>query len=262
MTDQPREALTERDAVDLLGVRVDSVDYGQTLAQIEQWVRDAPSGPARQICTVNPEFIVDAQSDPAFRQVLNEADLCVADGAGVMVAARLLGKALPQRVTGSDGILHIAERAAQRNWRLFLLGAAPGIADAASQVLLERFPGTRIAGCYAGSPKANEWPFIVRKLRAAKPDILFVAYGHPRQDFWIWSHKADLPCSVAMGVGGAFDYLAGVQPRAPEGMRRFGLEWLYRLATQPWRWRRMLKLPIFVALVLKQIVTGKTQSLN
>lgn len=242
------------ESVAVLGVRVDNVDYENALARIGEWVGDKGRKRARQVCTVNPEFLVDAQGDAAFRRVLAEADLCVADGVGVLLAARLLGCAIPQRVTGSDGILRIAERAAECGWSVFLLGAAQGVAETAGRVLQARYPGLRIAGSHAGSPKAAEWPQIVRRLRAASPDILFVAFGHPRQDFWIWSHKDDLPCAVAIGVGGALDYVAGVAPRAPQWMRGVGLEWLHRLITQPWRWRRMLKLPIFVFLFARQLL--------
>ncbi len=110
-----------------------------------------------------------------------------------------------------------------------------------------------VAGCYAGSPADDEWPAIFSRLAAAVPDILFVAYGHPRQDFWIDRHRAELSAAVAIGVGGAFDFVAGVAQRAPLWMQRLNLEWLHRLITQPWRWRRMLKLPVFAGLVLWQI---------
>jgi len=243
--------------LNLLGIKIDRVDFALTLDLIDAWViqrraaSDAPPA-CRQICTVNPEFIVDARSDPAFAQVLAGADLCVPDGAGVLWAASRVGQPLRERVTGSDGIYRICARAAARGWRVYLLGAAPGVAEQAAARLTTHYPGLRVAGCYAGSPADAEWPDIRARLDAAAPDILFVAYGHPRQDFWIDRHRAELPTAVAIGVGGAFDFVAGVAQRAPVWMQRRNLEWLHRLVTQPWRWRRMLKLPVFVGLVLLQ----------
>lgn len=243
--------------LNILGIEIDRVDFALTLDLIDAWVMQRRAActvlpPCRQICTVNPEFIVDAQRDPNFAAVLARADLCVPDGAGVLWAARRVGLPLRERVTGSDGIYRICERAATRGWRVFLLGAAPGVAERTAAVLTGRYPGLMVAGCYAGSPADDEWLAIRARLDAAAPDILFVAYGHPRQDFWIDRHRAQLSTAVAIGVGGAFDFVAGVAQRAPLWMQRFNLEWLHRLITQPWRWRRMLKLPVFVALTLLQ----------
>lgn len=241
--------------LNILGVEIDRVDFALTLDLIDAWVmqrraaRVAPPA-CRQICTVNPEFIVDAQRDPDFAAVLAHADLCVPDGAGVLWAARRVGQPLRERVTGSDGIYRICERAAVRGWRVFLLGAAPGVAEQAAAVLAGHYPGLTVAGCHAGSPADADWPGIHARLVAAAPDILFVAYGHPRQDFWIARRRAEQPAAVAIGVGGAFDFVAGVASRAPRWMQQRNLEWLHRLITQPWRWRRMLKLPVFVGMVL------------
>lgn len=244
--------MTMRDSVSIAGVPVHRVGYEDVLRTIGVWIdADPPGRPVRQICTVNPEFVVDAQSDNAFRQVLLEADLCVADGVGVAWAARILGKPVPERVTGSDGIFHICRCAAREGWRLFFLGAAPEVATRAATILAAMYPGLQIAGCYSGSPYAVDWRTVAAHIDAAAPDLIFVAFGHPKQDFWIHTHRDDIHAKVAIGVGGAFDFVAGIAPRAPVWMRRLGIEWLHRLATQPWRWRRMLKLPIFVWLVLR-----------
>lgn len=242
--------------VGVLGVGIDCVDFALTLDLIDAWVvqRRAAAAlgvawPCRQLCTVNPEFIVDAQRDAAFAAVLGRAALCVPDGVGVLWAARRAGVTLHERVTGSDGIYRICERAAARGWRVYFLGAAPGIAERTALALQARYPGLAVAGTYAGSPSPAEWPAIERRLAESDPDILFVAYGHPKQDLWIDARRAQVPAAVAIGVGGAFDFVAGVTPRAPRWMRRLGIEWLHRLVTQPWRWRRMLKLPQFVGMV-------------
>lgn len=247
--------------MEILGVAVDPADFAGLLAVIDGWVEErrrcGKGRPGcRQVCTVNPEFIVDARRNPAFAGVLRRADLRVADGVGVLWAARLLGQALPERVTGSDGIYRIAERAAQQGWRVFLLGAGPGVAAATADILRARYPGLVVAGAYGGSPADAEWPAIRGWLESTQPDLLFVAYGHPKQDFWIDRHRGELPVAVALGVGGAFDFVAGVAVRAPVWMRRLGLEWLHRLVREPWRWRRMLKLPVFAALVVREWLAG------
>ena len=253
----------ELPAIQILGVRVDCVDFQQTLDLISAWIaqsrvqaettEDSASHPSpfpRQVCTVNPEFIMAARRHPAFAQVLVAADLCTPDGIGVLWAARLAGVRLDERVTGSDAIYRLCERAALQGWRIFFLGAAAGVAERAAAELARLYPGLRVAGTYGGSPADADWPQIRQRLAAEQADLLFVAYGHPRQDTWIQQHREELPVAVALGVGGAFDFVAGVTRRAPLWLRRLGLEWLYRLVRQPWRWRRMATLPLFALLVL------------
>ncbi|MBX3011176.1 MAG: WecB/TagA/CpsF family glycosyltransferase [Caldilineaceae bacterium] len=246
-------------SVEILGVKVHCVDFAQTLAQIAAWLAPTAAQTAstrpdyvHQICTVNPEFIMEAHRDPAFAAVLAAADLCVPDGIGVIWAAHRRGVHLQERVTGSDGIYRICEKAAERGWRVYLLGAAEGVAAKAAQQLVTLYPGLQVAGTYGGSPTAEAWPAIAQRLQAVQPDILFVAYGHPRQDLWIAQYRQALPVKVALGVGGALDFVAGITPRAPRWMQQWGIEWVYRLLRQPWRWRRMLALPLFVLRVLTQ----------
>lgn len=236
-------------SVNILGVRVDAVTYADVLDIIANWI--AQRGP-HQIVTANPEFVMAAQQHRVFRQTLLDADLCVADGVGLLWAARRLGRRLPERVTGSDLTPLVAQAAAQRGWRLYLLGAAPGVADQAALLLTQRNPGLRVVGTWAGTPSAADAPAIVQRVQQAAPDVLFVAYGAPAQDLWIARHQQELAVPVMMGVGGAFDHIVGVQRRAPLWVQRIHLEWLFRLATQPWRWRRQLALPRFVWAVLRQ----------
>lgn len=231
----------------ILGVRVDDVTYTEALDQVERAIAD---GGVYQIATVNVEFIMEARRNPAFWRVLAEASLCVPDGIGVLWASRRQGRPLRQRVAGVDLVERIAARAAQQGWRVFFLGAAPGVAERAATVLSERYPGLKVAGCYAGSPQPQEEDEIVGWVRAARPDVLFVAYGAPRQDLWIARNQARIGVPVAAGVGGSFDFIAGLAIRAPGWMQRVGLEWLHRLLREPWRWRRQMAIPHFMLLVL------------
>jgi N-acetylglucosaminyldiphosphoundecaprenol N-acetyl-beta-D-mannosaminyltransferase len=247
--------------IEILGVKVHCVNFEQTLDLIAQWIDEKESlankSKVHQVCTVNPEFIMTARRDLGFADVLRKADLCVPDGIGVLWAARRQGVTLHERVTGSDGIYRICRRAAMCGWRVYFLGAAEGVAEEAARRLIHLYPGLHVAGAYSGTPHAHDWPEISRRLQAAQADVLFVAYGHPRQDFWIAQHRHELPVQVAMGVGGAFDFVAGITPRAPCWMQKWGIEWLYRLVQQPWRWRRMTVLPLFTLQVLLGRITYK-----
>jgi len=237
-----------RSSLHILGVRVDDVTAEETLPLVERFIAErAP----HQICTVNPEFIMAAQRDETFRNVINNSALCLPDGVGVLWAARRLGHPLRERVGGTDMAERIAARAAQTGWRMYFLGAAPGVAEQAAAVLQARYPGFAIVGTFAGSPARAEEDAIAERILAARPDVLLVAFGAPSQDVWIARNQPRLRVSAAMGVGGAFDFIAGVTRRAPPWVQRIGLEWLHRLVHEPWRWRRQLALPRFVWWVLR-----------
>ena len=229
--------------IPILGIPVHAVTMDETLALIEGYM-DAPC--VHQIATVNPEFVMTAQSDAAFRHTLLTADLCLPDGIGLLYAARRLGQTLPERVPGSELVYRLAERAAEKGWSLFLLGAGPGVAEEAAQLLRQRYPSLRIAGTYAGTPAVEENDDIVRRINDSGATLLFVAYGAPKQDKWVECNRTNLTTvRVAMGVGGSLDFITGRAVRAPQWAQDAGLEWLYRLYKEPWRWRRMLALPRF-----------------
>ncbi|NTU77871.1 MAG: WecB/TagA/CpsF family glycosyltransferase [Chloroflexales bacterium] len=236
--------------VSILGVDVDDVTEDEAVVFAEAMIR---AGRPHQICTVNPEFVMEARRSPAFAAALAAANLCTPDGYGLLLAARYLGSPLRGRVTGVDLTRRLAALAAARGYRLFLLGAAPGVAEEAAAALRARHPDLTIAGCFAGSPDLRHEPFLRQLIGAARPDILLVAYGHPRQDLWIAHNQPHLRVPLAIGVGGVFDYLSGRVPLAPAWMRRIGLEWLYRLARQPRRWRRIIDaVPRFTLEVIRQ----------
>ncbi len=236
-------------ALDILDVPVHDVTYDETLTLIGQFIAD---GSPHQICTVNPEFVMAARDGAEFMNILRDADLCVPDGVGLLWASRLKGHPLRQRVSGSDLVPMIAAEAASRRWRVFFLGAAEGVAERAASILRARHPELIVAGVWVGSPQPQDDEVTIAKIRAASPQILFVAYGAPAQDKWIARSRERLHVPVMMGVGGSFDFIAGAAVRAPRWMQRIGLEWLHRLIRQPWRWRRMLALPRFVIAVLMQ----------
>jgi N-acetylglucosaminyldiphosphoundecaprenol N-acetyl-beta-D-mannosaminyltransferase len=230
-----------------MGAPVHDVTMAETLALVAQWI---DAGGTHQIATVNPEFLMKARRDPNFRATLQRVALCIPDGIGVLWATRLRGKKLRERVAGSDLVPRLAAEAVQHGWRTFYLGAAPGVAEKAAAILAARYPGLNVAGCHAGSPAPEEEDDIAARVRAARTDILLVAYGAPKQDIWLDRNLARTGAAVGIGVGGSFDFIAGVSRRAPRWMQRLGLEWLYRLAREPWRWRRQLALPHFAWLVL------------
>ncbi len=234
-------------ALRILGIPIHDVTLEEALEWVATWIAE---GGAHQIATVNPEFVMMARRDSAFRAVLERADLCLPDGVGITLAARYLGRPLRERVAGVDLVERLSARAAEEGWRLFLLGAAPGVADRAAAALRSRNPGLVVSGTYAGSPRVEEEDEIIHRVQKAEADILLVAYGAPAQDIWLARNLACTGARVGAGVGGAFDYIAGVVPRAPRWMRRAGLEWLYRLIRQPWRWRRQRVLPLYALLVL------------
>lgn len=231
----------------ILGVRVDNLSREDALARIESLISSKEGG---HVVTVNPEFVVQARSDPKFMDALNSADLALADGVGIIYAARLLGEPLVDRLPGVDMLEELSTLAAQRGYSIFLLGGAPGVAEEVSKVFASEHAGLQINGAYAGSPDPEEEDTIVNMIADASPQLLFVAYGAPNQDLWINRNLERLRPVVAMGVGGSFDYISGRAKRAPGWMRQLGLEWLFRLIREPWRWRRMLRLPLFTYLVI------------
>lgn len=238
----------------ILGVGVHDVTEDETVALVERFLQE---GRAAQVATVNPEFVMAAQKNAAFCETLNAADLAVPDGVGILWAGRLLGTPFRGRVAGVELARRLAALCAARGYRLYLLGAAPGVAEEAAGRLQQECPGLVIAGTYAGSPAPQYDADLVARVRAAAPHVLLVAYGAPQQDLWLRRNLPRLGAVVGLGVGGTVDYISGRVPRAPAWMRRMGLEWLYRLVRQPWRWRRMVVLPVFGWQVLSQAVKGR-----
>ena len=238
----------------ILGTKVDSVGREEALERVLDMIRGSGHS---TVYPVNPEMIMRAQHDDEFREALNCASMGTPDGVGIVMAARLLGLPIRQRVAGIDLAMMIVEHCAREGRRLFLLGAADGIAERVAEILSKRFPGLRVAGTYAGSPHAKEEQHICDLIRGAQAEVLFVAYGAPKQELWIHRNVGKTGVRVAMAVGGSFDFIAGVKRRAPKFMQSLGIEWLYRLFQEPWRWKRMLALPRFAVAVMRQKSTSR-----
>jgi N-acetylglucosaminyldiphosphoundecaprenol N-acetyl-beta-D-mannosaminyltransferase len=230
----------------VLGAPVDLVTEPDVLAVARGAVERREQA---QIVTVNAEFVVMAQDSRPFLEALQAARVATPDGAGVVWALRRRGIHI-RRLGGSDLIWSLSEQAARLGHCVFYLGAGEGVAEEVARRLTLRYPGLRVAGALAGSPRREDEGKITAQIRESGADILFVAYGAPEQDLWIARNLPDAGASVAIGVGGSFDYVAGKARRAPVWMRERGLDWLWRLVMQPWRWRRMLALPRFALLVL------------
>ncbi|MFW6110355.1 MAG: WecB/TagA/CpsF family glycosyltransferase [Patescibacteria group bacterium] len=244
----------------ILGVGVDNVSMQEALQKLEKLIT---SGRLHNyIVTPNPEFIVAAQKDPDFKNILNAADLSIPDGIGLLAASHLLSGSIKGRVTGVDFVTLSCALAAERGWEVFFLGAAPSVAERAASKLKDKYPHLKIAGTYAGDGSSrgdkDTKEAVSQAAEEEKPiDLLFVAYGHGKQEKWIARNLSDLPVAVAVGVGGAFDFIAGEVPRAPRFFRLLGLEWLFRLIVQPGRIKRIYRaVVVFPWLVLKKQLVG------
>ena len=236
-----------RSRVEILGTLVDRVGMNDAVDRVSRFIE---SGTPHHVITLNAEIIERAQNEPVLRDLINSADLVTPDGAGVVWASRYLGRPVPERVTGIDLLLELVKAAPRSGWRLFLLGAAPGVAEEAAARLQEQHPGLSIVGTHHGYFGEAENPSVGDKVRDAGADILFAALGAPKQEYWISSNLDNLGVSAAIGVGGSFDVIAGRVKRAPAWMRKLQLEWLGRLIMEPSRFRRMLALPRFVLRVM------------
>lgn len=240
--------------LEILGCRVDDVDLAEAAARIAAFARE---GGGRRVVTLGTEMIVHARRDAAYRAVVNGADLVVADTIGVIYASRLYGMPLRGRVAGIELLERLCACAARENLPVYLLGAAPGVAEAAGAALTARHPGLRVAGTrdgYFAPAQASEVAAAIRRSGAC---ILFAALGFPKQEYFLADWLGASGAGAGMGVGGSFDVLAGRLPRAPETFRRLGLEWLYRLLREPRRWRRQLALPTFAWLVVLERLRAK-----
>lgn len=228
----------------ILGVKIDNLTRQEFITQINSLLNNKHKSYA---VTVNPEFITLAQKDNEFKDILNNSSLSLPDGIGVVWASWLLGNKIKERVAGTDFVYSIAQLAEKEGYRVFLLGGKKGVAEKAAKKLKMLFSNLSIVGSSSADPE--DVPEILKK---EEVDILFVAYGHPKQEKWIKRNLQDIRVKLALGVGGALDYVSETKVRAPLWVRKIGFEWLFRLLYEPWRLKRQLSLPHFILLVLKE----------
>ncbi|AEH46332.1 WecB/TagA/CpsF family glycosyltransferase [Parageobacillus thermoglucosidasius] len=230
-----------------LGVDVCTYTYEQLVAKL---MEDIDNNRKSFIVAINPEKIMKAQQDDRLRELLNQATYPIPDGIGVVLASILKRGRIRSRVTGIDMMLRLCQEAAARGKKIFLYGAKPGVADEAKRRLEKMFPGIQIVGTMHGYEKDEQ--VIKEAINQSGADILFVALGSPAQEYWIANHMHSLSPKVYQGVGGSFDVISGRIKRAPLLVQKLGLEWLYRLLKEPWRWKRQLALPKFLIKVIRE----------
>ena len=237
---------------EILGLQFDDL----TLEEATQTGAEFLSGTGfHYVVTPNPEFILAAETDLEFKTILNQADLVLPDGIGVVYSAKILGTPLKGRVPGIDFASNMLEVLNEKGGRLFPLGAKPGVAEQAGERILEQHPNIVLCGTQDGYFKDEQ--DVVRKVADARPDLLFVCLGAPKQEKWIARWGMLTGAKLAIGLGGALDVFAGNVERAPEAWQKAGMEWAYRLKKEPQRIGRMARLPLVLTRAANQRVFGK-----
>ena len=201
------------------------------------------------IVTPNPEFLVLANKNLEFKNILNRAELALTDGVGIIVAAKILGRPLKERFPGVDLVKSLCKEVVRKPITVGFLGGGEKIAEKTAECLVKKYPGLKVAFAH---PEYNFYKNYNDYNGYKRIDILFVAFGAPKQEMWINENLDKIPVRIAIGVGGAFDYISGRVKRAPLWVGKIGLEWLYRLINEPWRIKRQLALLEFVWLVFKE----------
>jgi len=234
----------------ILGVKFDIVNEVEAIEKLMGFLEQDTS--LKKVYTPNPEIVMIAQEDRELFRILSEADLVLADGIGVIIASKIKGLGLKDRVTGVDTMDKILKYCGQNRKSIYIFGGKPGVAEIACSNIEKQYKGIRIAGQHHGYVSVEDENEVINAINESETDVLFVCLGAPKQEKWIDKNKDRLNCSLAMGVGGSVDVYAGVAKRAPVAFQKLGLEWFYRLLKEPWRFKRMLVLPKFL---IKFIVT-------
>ncbi len=239
----------KRDCLRILGIPVDRVTLKETLCRIETFIA---SGKPHLVVTADATAIVIAHSDANFRSLVESADLVTPDGNGILWAGKYKGHRFAERVSGVDILERLCALSAEKGYRLYFLGAEPGIADLAARQLQAKYPGCKIVGSHHGYFPSDSDIEVAQKIAMTQPDVLFAAMGMPRQEQFIRATEDLIRAKVAMGVGGSFDVYSGKTKRAPILIQRIKLEWLWRLMLNPSKISKVRLLPRFVLLVRKE----------
>lgn len=237
------EEMSEKE--EILGVKVSNETYESITKKIFLNIEEKKK---TFIVAVNPEKVIRASNENTLKELINSADFQIPDGIGLIIASKIKKGKIRNRITGVDLMMRLVEEAANQNKKIFLYGGKPGIAEKAKDTLLKMYPDLQISGTLSGYIDNNEE--VIETINKEKPDLLFVALGSPKQEEWILANKEKVNAYIFQGVGGSFDVLSGKVKRAPEFYQKLGLEWLYRLIKEPWRWKRQLALPKFLIKVL------------
>ena len=252
----PSRPPTAHDRIRIGGLPIDVLTFGQAMDAVESLIVSRAGG---SVFTPNVDHVVQFAEDARLRTAYEGATLSLADGMPIVWASRLLGKPLPEKVSGSDLVMPLLQRAATRGWRVFLLGGAEGVAEAARSRLEVDAPGLNVVGTMSpridlDEPAERRAP-VVEAVRATSPDLVLVAFGAPKQELFIAEVREALRPAVLLGIGASLDFIAGVVPRAPGWMSRHGLEWAFRLAREPRRlWRRyLLRDPKFAVILVRSL---------
>lgn len=232
----------------VLGVPFDAVTMEQAVAKAKKMLTEEGQ---HFICTPNPEIVMEARKDKELMNILHEADMVIPDGIGVVWASKYSETRLTERVAGYDLTQNLMAELAATGQTFYFFGGAPGVASAAARMMMKKYPGLKVVGVHNGYFDEKEEKKIIQDIKTKSPSILLVGLGAPKQEKWIYDNIRLVGAKVAIGVGGSFDVMAGNVKRAPKIFRKLGLEWFYRLITQPTRWRRMMRLPKFALTVLK-----------
>lgn len=239
--------------IDVLGVGLSVTSMKAALGEIAGWIE---RGEQQYVCVTSVHGVMESQRDPELMRIHNESGLTIPDGAPMLWAGRFAGAREMERMRGPDFMLALCQLAAERGWRSYLYGGAPGTPELLTRQLAERFPGLTVAGAYSPPFRdltREEDAEIVKRINAASPDLVWVGLSTPKQERWMASHVGRIEAPVLLGVGAAFDVHAGLIPQAPRWLRPSGLEWVFRLSRDPRRlWRRYLRNnPLFVAKIIR-----------
>ncbi len=238
-----------RKTIEILGVPFDVVTMDEAVERALGFLGEEGR---HFICTPNPEIVMEAQKDKELMDILHQADLVIPDGIGVVWASRYAEEALPERVAGYDLTQRLFAALQDTQETFYFFGAAPGVSAKAAKRMQEVYPNLRIVGGHNGYFDEKEERRIIADIKKKQPSVLLVGLGAPKQEKWIYENIRLLNVKLCIGIGGCFDVMAGNVKRAPKAFRKLGLEWFYRLISQPSRWKRMLRLPLFVLEVRKR----------
>lgn len=230
----------------IMGIEVCIIPKDGFVALIKDSIRN---GDKRSIISINPEKILKAKKDKVLLSLLNTADYTIPDGVGILVASRLKRGQIKERITGIDSMEMLCAAAVECNFRIFLYGAKPTVADKTKMVLEQKYQGIQIVGCLDGYYMDNT--HVIQQINDSNAEIVFVAMGSPKQEYWIENNRNKLNAKIFQGVGGSFDVICGNIKRAPAFFREHGLEWFFRLLLQPKRIFRMIRILKFFLLLVK-----------